>query len=506
MARAWATLMVAAVSAVGCLPPGPARAADDPLDLLKYIPPQANAVVVVNVDNILSSPRAVKEGWAKLDRTEYLAGAVPVNPAVERIVLAKHLNPVAPGHGPILAVMPVKKPIDAEKLAARLGGEVTSVADEPAVVTQTGTVLFPLAPQILGVALTETRQDVARWARYIKGSTASPLSKYLNTAIYGFGKRHHIAIAVDAQDLFEPSQARTAVAQSTSLPADDAKAGSAVEKFLTGLRGVLFLADVTPDGITAQVRVAGGPTAGLKPDVLKKFFIEVVERNGASLENLAAATARVEEGVFTLTFPISDPELARVMALFLPPLPPSPESEGIAISSATITPEATRRYYQAVTRILDDLKKQNEKASDYTKTALWHETAANQIESLSVIGVDKVVVEFGHGTASRVRAIADSLRGVPIQAAAVESQGYVLGYMPRTTAWMPGRGFRLNPWLAAGPQSVSTNLPEIRQKEAELIKKDAENRAKLWESIEQKQSDVRRAMADKYQLDSILKK
>ena len=39
----------------------------------------ANAVVVVNQTAILGSPRAVKEGWAKADHTEYLAGAIPIN-------------------------------------------------------------------------------------------------------------------------------------------------------------------------------------------------------------------------------------------------------------------------------------------------------------------------------------------------------------------------------------------------------------------------------------------
>ena len=44
--------------------------------------------------------------------------------------------------------------------------------------------------------------------------------------------------------------------------------------------------------------------------------------------------------------------------------------------------------------------------------------------------------------------------------------------MPRTSILTRG-GFRLNPWLAAGPQSIQTNLPEIARKQEEIIKKDA---------------------------------
>jgi hypothetical protein len=72
--------------------------------------------------------------------------------------------------------------------------------------------------------------------------------------------------------------------------------------------------------------------------------------------------------------------------------------------------------------------------------------------------------------------------------------------MPRTSILTRG-GFRLNPWLAAGPQSIQTNLPEIAKKEADLIKKDAENRGKLWDQIDHQRSDVRRTVAEKSKID-----
>ena len=86
-----ATLLLtsAALSAQGPTPP----------DLLKSLPGPFNTLAVVNVEAILKSPRAVKEGWDKIDKTAYLAGAIPIHPAVERIVATTEFTPGKPFNG-----------------------------------------------------------------------------------------------------------------------------------------------------------------------------------------------------------------------------------------------------------------------------------------------------------------------------------------------------------------------------------------------------------------------
>jgi hypothetical protein len=238
----------------------------------------------------------------------------------------------------------------------------------------------------------------------------------------------------------------------------------------------------------------------MAPDFMKAFLIEVLDRNGAALEDLGAATAKADGNAVVLTFRISDPELARVMGVIAVPAAGVADTQAVKVAPAGVTPEATRRYYQAVNKILDDLKAQNKKARDYEKTAVWHDTAANRVDTLSVLNVDPVVTEYGAGTAARLRAIADSLRGVPVQAAILESKAYAVGYMPRVSV-MTRRGPRLNPWALSGPQSVQTNLPQIREQQAELVRKDAENRTKLMEQMDRQRSDVRRTMYEKSGID-----
>jgi len=470
-------------------------AAAEPDDLLKYIPRSVNTVAVVNVAEILATKRAEKDQWAAGDHAHYLAGAVPVHPGIDRYLVAKELSLDAPGAGEVLAVIPLKDPVNIEKFAASQRGYVDRVADEAVAVSPRGSVGVELADKVLGLARTESRQDVARWLRYAKSASISQQSRYLNAAVYNTAKRHHILVAVDLDDLFPPKQVGLVVARSEML-GKDSKTAYAVDSYLAKLVGVRFTADFKADGIDAEVRLDSNAAADAPPDVLKAFLIELLERNGAALEDLRTAAVKAEGKAVIMKFRMSDPDLARLLGVVATPAAGVADAYGVAVAPAGVTPEATRRYYRAVNKIIDDLKGQYKKAKDYGKTVVWHDTAANRIDTLSVLNVDPVVAEYGAGTAARVHAIADSLRGLPVQAAILESKAYVTAYMPRVSVLTRG-GPRINPWAFSGPQSVQTNLPQIREQQAELIKKDAESRNQLWAQIDRQRSDVRRAVAEK---------
>lgn len=126
--------------------------AAEPWELLRYAPVGSNGVLVVNVQQLLASPRAQKDGWAKLDRTEYLAGAVPVGPNMERLVAVKAFHSATPGRGGAVALIPTRSALDLAQLGAKLGGTADTVGGEPAVRTAAGGYLLPLAGNVLGAA------------------------------------------------------------------------------------------------------------------------------------------------------------------------------------------------------------------------------------------------------------------------------------------------------------------------------------------------------------------
>lgn len=479
----------------------PARAVE-PSDLLKYVYEPVNSIAVINVRKILSSPRAMREGWAKKDYVEYLAGAIPVHPSVERILLAKEISPDAPGQGSSIAVVPVLKSIDLETFAKNRNGHMDEVSSEPVAILSNGTAGVKLSDTVLGLIRTETRQDVSRWIRFAKSNPSSQQSKYLTMETVN-SDLYHIYMVFDTEELFHPSQVKMAVVGSKVL-ANYQSAAPKIEAYFSKLAGIRFMANITNKGIEAQVRIDSRSDALADANVIKSFLFEVLEKNGASLENAAGVTAKLEDGTVRLTFLMSDEELARVMALMPLPIDRVGSSSASSVASSAATPEQTKRYYKAVNAILDDLQKQNKRAKDYGKTAVWHDTAANRIEAMSVIGVDRAVVNYATGSASRLRAIAESLRGVPIGVAKAGAGAYALTYNnSRAFYRRPGGGIRYNPW-GGGGGAMQTNIPEVIQKQRAIVEQDEENRKRLWSEIENARVTTRQTVAQesKYDLDS----
>jgi hypothetical protein len=492
MSRTFRPLAVALVAAAA----GPAPAVE-PLDLLKYAPARANAVVVINLDLILASPRAAKEGWGKLDHTEYLAGAIPLNPQVAKAVIVKEIDPHAAARGEAFAVLATRRPVDLDSLVRTTRGEAGTAGGEPVVVSPRGSVLVPLGAEVLGVAWTDNRQEVGRWVRAAKAATASPLGKFLNVSTYN-SARHHILIALDTEDLFDARDAAVAVGKSKALEGNKA-AAAGVEGFLASLRGVALTIEVTADGLAAVARFDSAPLKKADPQAFKAFVVELLAHNGALLEDLPAAEATAAEGSVTLKFKLSDPELAHLMGLFVPPVPNLSPADVRPVAPGGVSAEATRKYVRAVNRVLDDLRKRTGKGTDYQKMATWQDSAANRIETVSVLNVDPQAVGYGAGTAARLRAVADSLRGVPVRVANLQGQMYAWGYRPGGAYFTPRGRLRYGfGWGAVG----GTNAGDIALKQSEVVQKDAENRAALWAEIESQRALVRREMAEKHKIET----
>lgn len=472
----------------------PVRGQTQPHELMKYIPQMVNTVAVVNTQSILRSQRAQREGWGKMDHTEYLSGAVPINPSIERLLLATEFVPNNPGHGNGMAIAPLDKPYDPEKLAVSRGGEVVEVAGQKAVMCPSGICFVPLKDNILGATRTNHPQDLSRWIRFAETAEKSIQPKYLGQAVFATAGTTQILVAVDTEDLFTRDQAQAAAAASKALE-NNIDALDGISAFVGGLRGIRFTADVADTGLRATLRFDSTVAPKFPPETFKAFIIELLEENGAMLEDLPAASVRTDLNSVIFSMQVNDGELARIMSLVLPPATGISESDVIRISPDGVSLEATRSYFLRVNRILDDLRRQYSGGTgsrSYPQTALWHRTAANRIQTMSILGVDKEVSDFGLGTASRLQEIANSLQGVPAEVNKLESQIYYLA--PRQSL------FRMSyyppmalPW--------GNNIGQVRGQQERIINDDKANRDAFWAQIDSQRAKVRQDMAKKYTAD-----
>jgi hypothetical protein len=173
--------------------------------------------------------------------------------------------------------------------------------------------------------------------------------------------------------------------------------------------------------------------------------------------------------------PIVSPSLANITTLEV--MPSGPDGR------------ASHRYYRTINQYIAELKRNtqlNPKPPEAAKHAQWYEVYTRKMSQVSVLNVDPEVLAFGQATERKFMAIAESLRGTPIELDKLQSQKYYFNY-GGSIFW--GNGY------------ISSNIPEIEAKQWALIQKDEENRKQAWKMIDYDKKSLRDRMLVKYKVD-----
>ena len=462
---------------------------------LKHVPATANSLAIVKVQDLVNSPRGKQEQWAKKHQTEFLAGSVHVPPSVDYLIRAFEFHPEDSRTTNSFGIAAWKKPVPMTQLAEHEHGRIQMVAGHAAVLTARNSYFAELAPGLIGVLSPGYRQDLARWLRESDKATESVLSPYLQDAIDRSNKAH-IILALDFQDLIDPKSWRDRIKTSSAV-ADKPN----VVKLLADLSDALR-------GITLRIQVAEKTTATVFLDFntvvsqvakpfLKPVLIDLLEEAGASLEDLEHAEVTAEGKSAALTFELSDSGLRQVMSMILipgpsqaatdTPAPPSPDGTAAAPNPATDgnqpTVQSSRSYYTAVNQIVDDLEAMAKKAKNYNKTATWHDNYAQKIDELPIRSVDPDLLTWGASVSSNLRALAVSLRGVPISVNMLEGGlNYNVQYQP---AGYHSSNYSVWSTVSYQPAylNVETNQSQIRAKQAEAIAAGSMQREQVWQLL-----------------------
>jgi hypothetical protein len=215
---------------------------------------------------------------------------------------------------------------------------------------------------------------------------------------------------------------------------------------------------------------------------------------------------------------LSDESLRRILSLITTPKPQSsPEEPAVAQTeppSDPVPPEetteggiderASRRYWEAVNRNLDDLASAYQRSTTYSQTAQWHETYARRIDQLSTRGVDPDLVKYATWISSALRTLGTSLRGVAVDVNALEQDIY---YYEQTFPVYTGAEMWWGvPQTIYGPYTygrpyhtqVHTNLQEVREQQAAVVDATNPERQQIWELISEERTATQKAMVDRY--------
>jgi hypothetical protein len=488
-------------------------------DLLRYVPSDANTLAVLRVKELTQSPRGQKEGWAEKHESEFLQGAATIPPWVPLFVRSSYVRPGTRGGDWTVVLLPLPPGHDISQLAAREGTEVQMIGERPAVASHRFSGYFVEfdgeAGKILGGISPGTRQDAARWVRDVGGAGKAPVSDYLADAAAA-NSADQIVLAIDLTDMLDPIMVRNRINQSAVIAQNPGHKAALVVDFQS-LRGAR-LTIRTEEQTTAEIRLDFGRDIGDEGQHMRALLEEFLNDAGAALDELADAGTSVFGRRVTFNMPLSDESLRRVLSLITTPPPPSapgrqaPTPAAPAPTLAEAKPEAaaSMRYFRNVNRILDDLEKARARSSNYARTAQWHFNFADKIDRLPTAGVDQALLKYGSDISSKLRAVGSSLRGTAVQVNTLDKtvvynvEQYPM-YQSGFDWWWGGAYTAYGPYNYGMPSqtytNVTSNLQEVRQKQAEVVQASEPERNQIWQMINDERSATEREMISKYGAD-----
>jgi hypothetical protein len=473
--------------------------ADD--ELAAWVPANTNTLAIVRVKQLMDCPLGQKEQWRQRHMDAYASGEIAAPPGVELVVKATefHLGGEAAN---TYSLVRTEQSAQLAVIARKQKAMVEHIAEHSAL--RVGEqYLAQLSPKLLGAVSPANRQVLARW---LKAPTPSGThaSAYLRDAVITAADDAQLIIAIDLAEMFEPqSIARWLNSNPDGQKFNDPDA--LASQFAT-VQGARLSLHVT-DAITGRLKLTFAQPVGNHGPGIAQLVVAWFDESGARVGSGAPPKVTAGGNFVILETALDLEGLRRVMSLIRTPHPGLPESPPTASTVATPAPpsanppratdamaEASGRYYQAVSKLVQSLNRQNRSANDYLKTAMWHENFARQIESLPTDGVDPELIAWAQSTSQQLTALASSLRGVPIEVNQLEkSIHYNVSSYQRWVASSPYQNF-YRPW----GYDVNTNLAEVRVKQQQAVNRNAQERDTVWQFITEDRLAMAKRMTEKY--------
>ncbi len=482
------------------------HAADTTSELLLRVPPSANAVAVVDVEGLFKSKLGTSEGWSRRYVTDYANGMVPFPPSVQSAVLAAKIDTDSIHADWELGLVRLKSPFAMKKLAEKESATLEKLEGHSFVATDRRTSFIELKAQRLAVTNHKSRQDVARWLRGTRDAAKPMISEYLLEAVTDPKGQYHLAL--DLQDVLQFDSAKVRLQNSSALKGQTADL-DALAKLAVGLRGLRVSIDVG-ETIEGTLRIDLSDEIAPYARLLPRIALAAFQKNGVFIDELTDAKVDFGEKSFTFTATLSEPSFRRIISLIQPTVghlddgshgsdsPPAP-GEVVAEQSASA------RFYKTIQTQLNDLETNARKSKNYESSAHWFESYAKKISQLPSRDVDPDLLNYSTSVVTKLRAIARSLRGVPLDVSALQfakkQEVYVYPQNYYSNSWYGGVSYGAGYAFAQPRYEYKNNFAEVEAKQAKVIADAAKDRQKVWDLLQGETASMRSQLSKKFNTD-----
>ncbi len=388
-------------------------------EMAKYIPGQANVLIMVNTEKVFGSEIAKSENWQSQRGSRFESGLTCIPPAAKYVTIGSlvDLEVMRPTWDAAVVVFD-KAPTLAD-VNSHFGGIEDSIAGTPALRVADDSYVVQLSDTMLGAFGPGNRQMVSFWIQK-KDDTLSP---YLQEALRYEEAGAAVIMAIDATDVVTPGLVQARLEASDSEALNKAKVDvSQVATLVSSLRGMML-------GITfgkqpyARLKVDFGQDVTSLAAIAEPLLLTALEHQGAMFDEMAQWKVEVKGKQIFFSGYLQESGLNRLASLINLPTNALHAKAGAAAQAAaanTQSPsdpqqtvlETTQAYFKSVERILGDLKDKKGEGKAISQWGLWFQNYANKIDRLPILNVDEEMLQYGQYTAQQLRNCSMSIKNI----------------------------------------------------------------------------------------------
>lgn len=474
--------------------------AEVPIKLLHWVPADANAVVVIDVESLFHTPLAMRENWRKQAGDRFANQEISVPPEARKVVMASQLD-FGGGLLPVweLGIMDVERTPSFALIARREGGHLDTIAGHSAVTLPGGRSGVELDAGVIMVTSQPNRQVISRWVSSAK-KDAARLSSFLAKGLEQADSKSQLVVAVDLADSVTAAPIRELLTKFEPLKGKTADQAD-IADILASVKGVMLTVHVTNsrDG-SVQIDFAK-PTTIIQP-VAKPLIEEILQTLQISLADLDNWSATASGTSLTMKGEFSQADLRKIISLFAAS-PATHDVRESSVDSGRSTPpsaeslkaEASQKYFHSVKGLLDDLRKTLGK-TQRDNQLVWMERYARKIDDLPMKDVDKDLLTFGGNVSSSLRYQAQAARVSFLRSGVRTAQPVYQSYSYGAGAVGPYGTY--GGYSFSGTVQVSPNFGQIRTEEHANA---AQVKVSEMKQIEDGLVQIRRAMTERYNVE-----
>lgn len=470
-------------------------------DLINRVPDQANTLIAVNLEKALASPLANKEHW-KADRQHaWESGMVVLPPQCNQFLMAAELDLEFMHPMWQVLLLNVSKTPSMPETATRYGGTVDHFGGRNAVVLPQDTYLIQFGQQMVGAMSPANRQSVGRWLRQVDDNRGGRLSPYLKQAIdyANRGAQTPIIMAIDLQDAISPDLVKQKAKSLEALKNANVDIDE-LAKVIASVQG-MTLGITVNESVFGRLKVDFAEDASVLDGIAKPLLLEVLANQRAMIEEFETWKEQIDGKTASIAGYLDQSGLRRLMSLIEVPTPlqhrATPASAGQ--DEESLKQAASQQYFKQVTSLVDDLRQKPNRSEVKTwgQVGAWLDRYSRKIDSLPMLNVDEVLLDYGSFVSGTLREASDSLKNIAgrTRVRELNANQYSSAYRTggRVGRWGGWGGYATADYYDSTATQMARNA--IRSEERVAGTRDARE---LMRQIESATVDVRRKMVEKY--------